>query len=603
VLVIILAAFGFHLSSPAQASPAGSFVVNTLTDGHDPNLVDNICDNGVDGCGLRAAIEQAREFSWSGNPYTITFSSGLAGTTFHLNGSLGVIQWYGDYIELDGGPYNISISGDLLAAGENIFDMGGNHNLIHNLVVRDSPNDGIEVKDFLSLDFGNYNEISDMRFVGNESAGVTIMGGVYSIQGNSIHNVQFGTVDTGASSCTAGEGNNFGIYIQNATDTLVSLSNVVCSTSHGIYNYTSTHTIIQSSNIGVGVNGTLGNGGAGILDYFSATTDIKDNKIGGNGMAGIWLFGSNQTTVHGNFIGLNYAGESTAPNGYEGVAITDGASGNVIGGLAEADRNVIGGNLAAGVLLRDGATVNFIQFNLIGITLSSIVPNYQGILIQNANNNFIGSDNPGQTQIIAFNSVEGIYIWHSYGTYIGVSNQLNSNGQEGIRLVGSSGSTIRASSLVDNGWTGVAIQDEPSYPATGNLIDVPVNYNNVSLPIDLGNDGQTRNGSHVPPGPNNWLKYPQISSISGNNVAGYACSLCSVVIYRSVGDPSAQGGGVDMKITSITADVAGYWGIDLTSFGIAPNQIALLTVDYATGDTSEFAPHVWVRVYLPLTNK
>ena len=180
---------------------------------------------------------------------------------------------------------------------------------------------------------------------------------------------------------------------------------------------------------------------------------------------------------------------------------------------------------------------------------------------------------------------------------------MNTNGQEGIRLVGSSGSTIRAASLIDNGWTGVAIQDEPSYPATGNLIDVPANYDNVSLHIDLGNDGQTRNGSHSPPGPNNWLKYPQISFISGNNVARYACALCSVVIYQSVGDPSAQGGGVDMKITSVTADVGGYWDVDLTSFGIAPNQIALLAVDPATGDTSEFAPLAWARVYLPLTNK
>ena len=86
---------------------------------------------------------------------------------------------------------------------------------------------------------------------------------------------------------------------------------------------------------------------------------------------------SNQATIHGNIIGLNYAGDHAAPNGYEGVAITDGASGNVVGGLTEVDRNVIGGNLAAGLLLRDGATMNFIQFNLIGMTLSFIDPNYR----------------------------------------------------------------------------------------------------------------------------------------------------------------------------------------------------------------------------------
>jgi parallel beta-helix repeat protein len=601
--IILLSAFGMHPPSQAQASPAGTYIVDTLTDGHDSNVSDGICDNGVDGCGLRAAIEQARELSWSGDPYTITFWSGLAGSTFHLDGTLGTIQWYGEYIELNGGDNNLTISGDTLAAGQNIFDIGGNNNWVHNLVVRDSPSDGIEVKDFLNMGFGNYNEISDMRFVGNDSAGVTIMGGLSGGIGNSIHNVLFGALDSATSSCTAGEENTYGIYIQEAYTTTVVLSDVDCSTSHGIYNYTSTHTIVQSSNIGVGVNGTLGNGGAGIYDFASVSSDIKDNKIGGNAMAGIWLQGSNLANIHGNVIGLNYAGDNAAPNAYEGIAITDGASGNVVGGSIAADGNVIAGNRTAGVLLRDGATLNFIQYNLIGTSLSLIAPNLLGILIRNADNNFIGSSNPSETQTIAFNSMEGIYVWHSNSTIIGESNQVNYNGQEGIRLVGSSNSSIRASSVINNGWTGIAVQDEPSFPATGNLIDVPVNHNNVSLPIDLGNDGHTPNFSHLLPGPNNWLPYPAILSTNGNVIHGITCSACNVVIYRNTGDPSAQGGGVDMKITTITTDSEGYWSIDLTGYGVTPTQIALLTVDPATGDTSEFAPLKWFYMFLPMTSK
>jgi hypothetical protein len=79
--------------------------------------------------------------------------------------------------------------------------------------------------------------------------------------------------------------------------------------------------------------------------------------------------------------------------------------------------------------------------------------------------------------------------------------------------------------------------------------------------------------------------------IVGNQVVGLVCYFCNIVIDKRMGDAPAQGGGVDMKNTSVTADVDGYWDIDLTSFGDAPSQIALLIVYLATGDPSEFAPH------------
>jgi hypothetical protein len=105
-----------------QAAPATTYnyVVDTSTDAHDTNTADLICSNGVDGCSLRAAIEQ----SFSHNPATISIGSGWDGSTFLLDNSLGTIVWAGDNITVTG---NIAVSGVNFSAGKSIFKIEGNN--------------------------------------------------------------------------------------------------------------------------------------------------------------------------------------------------------------------------------------------------------------------------------------------------------------------------------------------------------------------------------------------------------------------------------------------------------------------------------------------
>ena len=111
----------------------------------------------------------------------------------------------------------------------------------------------------------------------------------------------------------------------------------------------------------------------------------------------IWLLQGNNT-VRGCYLGTNVAGSSTLPNDY-GMLIDFGSAGNVIGGTASEDRNVISGN-GFGVFI-DGNN-NVIQGNYIGVAANGLSPlgnSSSGIefsLFANTSGNIIGGIATGE---------------------------------------------------------------------------------------------------------------------------------------------------------------------------------------------------------------
>src|SRR5205807_1925439 len=97
--------------------------------------------------------------------------------------------------------------------------------------------------------------------------------------------------------------------------------------------------------------------------------------------------------VQGNFIGPDVNGTSARPN-VAGVAITGGASKNIVGGAAAAAGNLISGNSGAGVLIAGAKTRgNLVTANSIGLTaaLNAALPNLDGVDIgSQAHNNTVG---------------------------------------------------------------------------------------------------------------------------------------------------------------------------------------------------------------------
>jgi len=614
VLILILTLVGSFRAAPALALTT-TFTVDTPTDAHDSNLVDATCYNGVDGCSLRAAIEQAFSVSSVSNPVTINFWSGIAGT---LTLNLGTINWAASYVTLDGGANNMTISGSGLSAGQSIFTISGSHNNINALTIRNSPWDGVQMGDFSGVGEGNNNLIINSRLLGNGAAGVYVHGSASGGgQNNQVINNTIGLTDVHAAGCVAGEGNGGnGVYIDtNATNTSIGGNTIACSSYNGIWINGSggapTGTVINYNNIGVDSTGAMPNAGEGVRDQQGQNTAISDNTISGNGAAGVWLFNASGARLTNNRIGTNIAGTAAIPNGHDGVAITDGAANNYVGGTtAITNRNVISGNSYCGVRIRDGSTNNIVDYNLIGLDTSGMtgLPNAEaGVCIFNANNNSIGTSSSGVTQYISANTREGIYVQNSSNTFVGQTNKIGvaidntsprGNGMQGVMLNGASNTSVFPTILSYNGGAGVAVVGDT---ATGNEV-FPINIRgNGGLPIDLGNDGATPNGAHSPPGPNNWLAYPVITASSGNpvTITGSACANCNVIIYRAIGNPAAGGGG-GTPIGQTSSNGSGLWSATLPA-GVTRSQVSLVAQKPATvftGDTSEMSPVYWL--YLPI---
>jgi hypothetical protein len=283
-----------------------------------------------------------------------------------------------------------------------------------------------------------------------------------------------------------------------------------------IYGSNATGNVVSGCYLGIDPTGTLpvtnvfsplaiDNGASG--NTVGGTTAAARNIISGSPYQGLVIRDSGTTNnrVIGNYIGLNAAGTLPLSNTWTGVAIFNGAQSNVIGGASAAMRNIISGNGEQGVVVADpGTTGNIVEGNYIGLNPAGTAaisnawpgvnffngatgntvgmpgaPNVisgnggQGVLIQDAGtdnnvvqNNFIGVDPTGATAIS--NSWAGVEIYNGpSGNYIGRSNIISGNGEQGIVIdTGSSYNVVQGnwigldatgSRAVSNRWAGVEL--------------------------------------------------------------------------------------------------------------------------------------------------
>lgn len=196
---------------------------------------------------------------------------------------------------------------------------------------------------------------------------------------------------------------------------------------------------IQGNYIGTDESGTVALSNTdGILIGFGAQNNLiggetegARNLISGNMDVGVQIQndGTTNNQVLGNYIGTDAKGSASLGN-VMGILIGAGAQNNIIGGLTEGFRNVISGNIEAGIQLQNaGTTNNQVQGNYIGTNLSGINPlgNSDGIVIlEEAQENLIGDKTEGARNVISGNMNNGIDIQGSgtsanevLGNYIG----------------------------------------------------------------------------------------------------------------------------------------------------------------------------------------
>ncbi|MDQ3117161.1 MAG: right-handed parallel beta-helix repeat-containing protein [Verrucomicrobiota bacterium] len=333
---------------------------------------------------------------------------------------------------------------------------------------------------------------------------------------------------------------------------------------------------IQGNLIGLGANGTtaLGNGGSGIEDEADPTATIgavliRQNIISSNGGDGI-LYASTNTTVQGNGIGTDITGTLDRGNAFLGIemvgdhrdALDPSATFLTIGGTGSGDGNIISGNDAGGISIRNANAV--IQGNFIGTQadgVSALGNNADGILVSNVLADptlsiVVGGLAPGAGNTIAYNTAAGVHV-------------------------GNSTVAILRNSIFNNG---------PSTPGSQS-----------GLGIDLGSGpGVAANDpGDADAGPNGLQNYPVLTSVSitsGNvNITGSLESKASTTYEleffgNDVLDPSGFGEGrTFLGATNVTTDGSGHVDFEVNYPLLAGALRPTATATDPLGNTSEFS--------------
>ncbi len=511
------------------------------------------------------------------------------------------------------------------------------------VVLQDSPNNTVG-----GTSSGAGNVIS-----GNTNYGVSIDG---SSSGNVLLGNLIGT-DASGLALPSGQVQGIGVYVVPESPALFPTGNTIGGVVAGSRNVISGNSlsgvtlapggvanVVAGNYIGTDITGeaALGNGhsignGYGILD--SGSADIiggsvfgATNVVSGNKWVGIAETGSN-ATIAGNYVGTDATGSSALPNQGAGVYLT-GATGATIGGTAVPAKNVISGNLGAGVYLTNGSSGVSIEGNYIGTDQSGTMPvgnagagidfEFGSSGVQNANTiggaarNVIAANQGGGVVLGTPSAGSGIAAPNAFtktairnnliGTDVFGTGQLGNTGF-GVSIGGGTGTSVGGTNA-GQGNT-IAFNTAGSATVSGGVIVAPGLANgttvvgnfmrdNAGLGIDLDNDGHSIGG--VPqyhagvddPG----VTIAKVTSgasssaisgvISGGGGTVYAVDLYSV----ASSDPTGHGeGGKYLGRTFTTGNPGDTAFSAVLPFSLAGHQVITATITDAAGNTSEFAPN------------
>ena len=260
---------------------------------------------------------------------------------------------------------------------------------------------------------------------GNTVKGFQIINFTYGIQiygtsatQNIISNNYIGTNSDG----TQAVANEYGITISNGTTANTIKDNLISGNiSTGIFITESNNQTITGNKIGTSVDGlsAIANMNGILIDkstgiVIGGNSATLRNIISGNTTAGVLVNDvlSSNNTIKGNYIGTDISGTLKIENG-NGILVAS-SGGNTIGGSSSTDRNIISGNLEAGILFNGtGTRNNVVKGNYIGTDVTGLnyIDNHVGIILKsNSDNNLIGGSTANERNIISGNSEIGVYM-------------------------------------------------------------------------------------------------------------------------------------------------------------------------------------------------
>ena len=526
-----------------------TFIVNSIEDGEDSDLSDDICNDGTGFCTLRAAIQQANNsiganaihFNIPGSgPHTIQPTSSLPniidsitidgytqpGASSNTNnvgqGSNAILM-----IELDG-----SLAGSAGIGLQVSTDM----NTIKGLVINRFNVSGITLDGVNAI-----NNYIEGNFIGTDVSGTIALG-----NGNNTDNSRAIHLNNTASNNTIG-------------GTSPASRNVISGNlGHGIFIAGGSNNAVQGNLLGVDTTGTtaIGNTLNGIVVFgqdnlIGGTVSGAQNVISGNGV-GVTISGagviSEGNLIESNLIGTDSLGMTAIGNVTDGVRLTGNVENNVVGGTALDAGNVISANGQHGIFINGaGAIGNIIQGNMIGTQISGNGDlgntNFSIILNGGAHDNWIGGTATGAANTIAYGN-KGVVIG------VGINNAILSN----------------------------AI------------------FSHDSLGIDFSPSGVTPNDpGDGDNGANNLQNFPIITSASGNIITGTFNSTPDTTFLielftNNTCNASGHGDGeILIGSINITTDSNGNSSFSQATSPISAGDIITSTATDPNNNTSEFS--------------
>ena len=227
---------------------------------------------------------------------------------------------------------------------------------------------------------------------------------------------------------------------------------------------------------------------------FAGSSTIRGLAINRFALTGIDLDVNGNNTIQGNYIGTDLTGTTDLGNGVNGIAISQGSDGNLIGGTASGEGNLISGNGESGIVIVDaGSSSNVVQGNLIGTDSTGAIDlgNVAGGVVINsgARDNLIGGPEAGARNIISGNDCAGVVI-----NYAGSTENLIQGNYIGTDATGTF--------TLGNGCEGVLVQSGASNntiggtaTGAGNLISGNVG-NGITI-VDLESAGNLVAGNYI----------------------------------------------------------------------------------------------------------
>ncbi len=365
---------------------------------------------------------------------------------------------------------------------------------------------------------------------------------------------------------------------------------------------------VSGNRIGTNADGGLAlpNQASGIIITNGAHDNVVSaNVLSGNTEYGTWISGTGTSgnSLEGNLIGTNKDGNAAIPNWIGGAILTDHATLNVIGGTSVSSRNIISGNVNAGVFITGtGTTDNLVEGNYLGTSSDGLgaVPNsFAGIyLIGGCSGNHVGAG-PGTGNLISGNNGVGILVADpgTSGNFIR-NNRIGpdssganvfSNQYEGIRFSNVStlnqvgGSSPGAANIIcGNSSLGIVLYDAMTSGQSFLRNSIHGNgWKGIGLSIDT-------NHNQLPP------VLSSASLTTGTTISGtFSGSPDTSFTIEFFASPDARD---FIGETTATTNGSGNGSFSATLPAIveAGRSITATATSLTTGDTSEFSNEVTV---------